>query len=130
MRSQKAASQVKWSRRAARAESRRLPIAIEQNHLALAAEHRGDSDPPAEVGEVGAAGHADVLAVVHQLAGRRILKRARATAQPGPAFQKRQSQAAIHEARGDRQAGEPAADDEDMRCRGNGCHFSGTTDSL
>ena len=60
----------------------------------------------------------------------RILKRARATSQPGPAFQKRQSQAAIHETRGDRQPGEPAAHDEDMRCRGSRCHFSGMTDSL
>ena len=112
---QKAAGQVERGRPETGPESRDLPLGIEKDQLRLAAEHRVDPDPPAEVGEVRAAGHAHVLAVVDQLAGRRVVERAGAAAQPRPALQERDPQPAIDQRRRGRQARQAAADDHDMR---------------
>src|SRR5262249_25230910 len=73
-RSQKAASQVKRRRRTAGTDPRRSSTSIEQNQLAITAKHRVDSDPAAEIREIGAAGHTDVLTIIYQLACGRILK--------------------------------------------------------
>jgi hypothetical protein len=72
--SEKAASKVKWSGKPARSESRDAAVAIEENQFALPTKQLVDADPSAEVCQVRAAGHADVLTVVHKLARCRILK--------------------------------------------------------
>ena len=94
-------------------------VGTQKDQLALAAEHRIDPDPPAEISQVCAAGHADMLAIVDELAGRRVVERAGASAQPGPALEDRDPQAAIDQSRRRRQARQAAADDHDMRRGGS-----------
>src|SRR5208283_1484146 len=53
----------------------------------LTAKEVADTPPLAEIAQVCAAGHADMLTVVHQLAGDGVSERAGTAAQPGPAFQ-------------------------------------------
>ena len=109
---------MKRGRPDARAESRDSTVGPEKDQLPLAAEHRVDPDPPAEISQVCAAGHADMLAIVDEFAGRGVIERAGASAQPGPALDDRDPQAAIDQGRGRRQARQAAADDHDMRGRG------------
>jgi len=56
-----------------------------------------------------------MLAVVHQLAGDRVSERTGSAAQPGPAFQERDSQAATDKSRGSGEARQAATDDYHMR---------------
>ena len=95
--------------------ARPVPSGLRKHDVRLAAEQVGDPDPPAEIGQVRAAGHADMLAVVDLLAGDRVGERAGPAAQPGPAFQERDPQAATDQCRRRGQAGQAATDDHHMR---------------
>ncbi len=98
-------------------ESRDSPFGTQEDHRRLTAEHRIDSDPPAEVSQVGTTGHTDMLAVVDQLAGHRVVKGAGAPSQPGPALQQGDPQSAIDQPRRGRQARQAPADNHNMRRR-------------
>jgi hypothetical protein len=114
---QEAAGQMKRGWSGAGPEPRDPPLGTQEDHRRLATEHRIDSDPPAEVSQVGATGHTHVLAVVDQLAGHRVVKGAGAPSQPRPAFQQGDPQTAIDQARRGRQARQAPADNDNMRRR-------------
>ena len=66
----------------------------------------------AEMLKVGAAAHADVLAVVDQLAGGLIDERTGPAAQPGSGFQQRHRQFSFRQSDRSRQPGQSATDDD------------------
>jgi hypothetical protein len=72
-----------------------------------------DADGAAKVIEVGAAGHADVLTGVEELAGVGIVEGAGAAAEALARFKKGGAKAAGSEAGGGGESGESGADDED-----------------
>ena len=61
----KAAGKVKRSRKRTRVDSRHDAVGVEEKHLTLAAKQCIDPDPTAEVREIRAARHANVLTIVH-----------------------------------------------------------------
>ena len=97
------------------AEAGDAALGAEEDDLGVAAEEVREADPAAEVGQVGAAGHADVLTVIDLLAGHRVGERAGAAAEPGPALDQGQAEPAVDQRRGRGQPGEAAADDDDVR---------------
>ena len=96
-------------------EPRDPPLGTKKHDGRLTAKEVGDTHSLAEIGQVCAAGHADMLAVVHQLAGDRVSERAGSAAQPGTAFQERDPQAATDKSRRSGQARQAATDDHHMR---------------
>ena len=113
-------------------EPRHPPIAIEEDQLSLTAKHSLDADSTTKIGQVGAAGHTDMLTVIDKLAGGRIPETSSATSQPRPAFQEGDLQTAIDQARRGCKTRETAADDDHVWWwrLGNGSHQSGTVISL
>ena len=61
-----------------------------------------------------------MLAIVDEFTGRGVIERACASAQPGPALEDRDPQAAIDQGRRRREARQAATDDHDMRREGFG----------
>ncbi len=86
---EEAPRQVQRRRQRPGLERRISPLGREEEDARLAAEEVGRADAPAEVGEVRAAGHAHVLAVIDELAGRGVGERAGPPAEPGPALEER-----------------------------------------
>ena len=101
-----------------RAEPAAAAGAVDERQFPLHAEAVGDADAVAERPQVRAAAHADVLAVVHQVAGGLVLEGGRPPAQPGPRLQHRHRHAAAGQRRRGRQARQPpAGNDHPVRLR-------------
>jgi len=117
IRPQEAPREVQGGGESAGLQGRVPPLGREEPERRLAAEEVGRADPAAEVGEVGAAGHADVLTVVDEIAGRRVDERAGPPAEPGAALDQGDVQVLARQADRRGEAGEPAADDHHPRGR-------------
>ena len=109
---------MKRSRPDSGPEARDSTVRPQKDQLPLPAEHRVDTHSPAKISQVSTTRHADVLAIVDEFAGRRVIERARATAQPGPALEESDSQTAIDQSRRRRKTSQAATDDHDMRRKG------------
>ena len=94
------------------------PAAVgpEEVQPAVALEAVVDAHAAAEVDQVGAAAHGNVLASVDPPAGRRILERAGPPAEPPPGLEQFDRDARLTQSRRRGQPGQAAADDGDAGC--------------
>ena len=91
------------------------PLGSEEMECVAAAEGVGHVHPPAEVQEVGAAAHRQVLAEVDELPGRRIVKAAGASAEAGGLFEQFDAASLFHRGRGGSDSRQAPADHGDAR---------------
>jgi hypothetical protein len=96
----------------------------------MTVEQAVDGGAPAEIEKIRAAAHGDVLAVIDHCAVGRIEKRAGAAAELAAGFKEFDLAAAFDEGDSGGEAGQPAADDGDLRggrvqCSGIGVRGSG-----
>jgi hypothetical protein len=95
-------------------QGRGPPFRAEKSEFGLPAKQPVDPDPPAKVGQVGAASHAHVLAVVDQFAGGGVRERAGTAAEPGSALEQADPDTSTGQAGGGGQPGKSTTDDHDM----------------
>ncbi len=94
-------------------EAAEAAVRGEEVESALRPQQAVDAEPAAEVGEVGAAAHADVLAGVGELAGGGVGEGAGPPAEARACFQEGKATAAFREGDAGGQAGQPGAEDAD-----------------
>ena len=94
-----------------------VPGSVRGNEMqaAMACEALGDAGPAAEIGQIHAAAHPDMLAVIDPRSGMRLQKRPRPASQPPSAFEDLHTDPMFGGRRAGRQAGQTAADDGDAR---------------
>ena len=115
---EEAAGEMEWGGQDPSLEPREPAIGSEEVDRGLAAEQGTGTHALAKVGQIGAAGHAHVLAVIDQLAGGGILERASAAAEAGAALEQGDPQAASRQRSRRREPGQPTAHDQDAGRQG------------
>src|SRR5258708_1615779 len=105
------------SRETARSEYRAAASGLDQGHAAVPEDLVGDADPFVKADQVGAAAKENVLAVVDDLIGAGVKKRARPPAEIAAAFENSNAEAGAGQGACGGKAGYAAADDGD---RGDG----------
>ena len=88
-------------------------VGREEVERAVPVEAVGDADPAAEVGQIGATAHRDVLRVVEHLSGSRFAEGADPAAEHFALFEKLDGDSPLGQGHGRRHSGQPAADNAD-----------------
>ncbi len=112
--SPKSGQEMQWCRQPPGREPVDSPIGRDEIQALLSPKEVGKPHLIRESGQVRAASHADVLAIVDHFAGRRIDKRSRAAPESRSRFEQRDFQASLGESAGSSQSRQSPADNDRM----------------
>src|SRR5262249_14455828 len=111
---EKTAGEVQGGGEAVGAEAADVAVGRHEEEPRLGLEEGVDSDSPAEVGEGGAAAHADMRPCTAARPTARVAERTGPPAAPASGFQDGDAKAALRQPHRRRQTGEPRSDDHDL----------------